>query len=136
MTKDQFRSWIFGLVEQWRTGTAGAPPVFYQNADLPDEDTVGAQWLDVSISFVDSHEFAVGGRPPVRDSGSVKLMLYTKRGEGTKASDTLLESLREHFRTNNRTADAVLRAPVPHEPPEALGWQKAGWLIPFHCNLQ
>lgn len=133
-TKD-FRNWVHAQVEAWRTASAPTLPTFYQNAELPQLDTVGTHWLDVRVSFVDGDEVTVGSRPRGRDVGTIKLMVYARAGEATAAQSDIVDSLREHFRVNNRYAEAKLGFPRVHSAPEALGWSKEGLLVPFKVDL-
>jgi hypothetical protein len=135
MNTQQFRSWVETQVDTWHQSNFSTVPVFYENGALPDKDKVGPQWLDVSVSFIDGGEVTVGSRPRGRDEGSIKLMVYTKLGEGTQTSDALLDSLREYLRTNNRYQEAKLGFPRRHSAPAALGWHKAGLIIPFKSDV-
>lgn len=132
----QFRGWVQGHVDAWHTSNYPDLPVFYEGAELPDQDNIGPRWLDVCVKYMDGEEVTVGNRPRVRDVGTVKLMLYTRQGEGTQLSDQILSSLREYFRTNNRAGNAKLGGPRPHSAPAALGWLKAGLLIPFKSDIE
>jgi hypothetical protein len=134
MTSEQFRSWIHTHVETWRPAFPSLP-VFYENGERPDRDKLGAHWLDVCVSFKDTDGVTLGPRARARDSGVVKLLLYTKAGEGTQLTDQITESLREYFRTNNRTNEAFLDTPRRHSAPEALGWIQGGVMLPFRCDL-
>lgn len=136
MTKTQFRSWVETQVDTWRAANYPTLPVFYENGENPDQGKVGALWLDVEIGYRGGVAAAVGGRAPARLSGNVRLMAYMKQGGGMQAGEAVLDSLLDHFRTNRRAAGGVmLDVPVPHSAPPMLGWQKAGWLVPFKVDV-
>lgn len=135
MNRAQFRTWVEQQLAAWHAANYPALTVVYQNTEDPQPDTVGAMWLDASISYTGGEDAAVGPDAPVRLRGNIKLMLYTKQGEGMYSADQVLDSLFAHFRANRRAVEVVLGAPVPHEPPPALGWAKSGWFIPFKNDV-
>lgn len=135
MNRAEFRSWVEQQVTAWHSDKYPTLTVVYQNTEDPQPDAVGAMWLDACISYSDGQDAAVGPSSPLRLRGVIKLMLYVKQGEGMYEADQVLDSLCAHFRVNRRAVEVVLDAPIPHEPPAALGWAKSGWFIPFKNDL-
>lgn len=136
MTYEELRSWLQTSVDTWRAANYPDLPVFYENAEVPNQESVGPIWLDVCLRFTGGKAMTVGTRPMGRDTGNLSLSVYHRQGEGTQLADQIRDSLREHFRTHNRVGTAALDYPIPAlATPAFLGWHKTGLLIPFRSTV-
>lgn len=135
MTEEQLRAWLQGLVDTWHQSNFTSTPVFYENADMPDESKVGNVWIDVTVRFTGGADVTLGTDPLGRDYGVLAVMVYTREGETTATADQIIGSLRGYLRAHRRTTGAFLKFPVRTSTPPMLGWHKAGLMAPFTCDV-
>lgn len=133
MTIETFRGAVQSAVTTWMSANYPSVPLQLENADALDQDAVGVMWLDVEIKFFGGGNVTMGGRPRGRDHGTVNTNLYVKEGEGTLASDAIVEGLRELLR-NRSIGGGVLSFPAYGAPPAALGWRQYGLKTPFRID--
>lgn len=133
MKTKEFRSAVFGEIEQWGKEKFPALPIIYENGPVPDEDKIGPLWLDVSVRWYGSQQMTVGEVVVGRYTGVVSVRTFYREGQGTAAVDDLLDSLEQHLR-NRRLGSSTIQFPEPYTPTTVRGWHKAGLMFPFRLD--
>jgi hypothetical protein len=130
MTPKEFRAAAFAEVQAWAAANFPAMPVLYENGPTPDEDAMGAIWLDIEIRWYGSTVAAIGTPPRVRHTGALSAMCFYRSGEGTDEPDSVVDSLSEYLQAR-RLGAGVLEAAQRTVPTNVRGWFKSGVFIPF-----
>lgn len=142
MMPEEFKGAVQGAIAEWQTTfeslAGGIPrgtlPVFYENGPEADESAVGSIWLDVEFRFYSGHLTEVGSATN-RHTGVIAISVYTKRGEGTVASEAVLRSVTGLLKRRRWGGDAVtLGYERMTPPPNFFGWHRAGAMVSFYCT--
>jgi len=128
-TKD-FRAAVFGAIQTWGAANFPTLPIVWENGPVPDEDKIGAIWLDVEIRWYGGRPLGIGNVVSGRHSGAISLQVYSREARGTGASDDVVDSL-ESLLKNQRMGTAALSFPQRTVPTNLRGWYKTGLLVPF-----
>ncbi len=134
MNTKEFRSAVFGEIEQWGKTKFPTLPIIYENGPVPDEDKIGPLWLDVSIRWYGSQQMTVGEVVVGRYTGVVSVRVFYREGQGTAAVDDVLDSLEQHLRSR-RFGSATLQFPERYTPTRLAGWYKVGLMFPFRLDV-
>lgn len=130
MTTKEFRAAVFAEIQAWAATNFPTLPVLYENGPTPDEDAMGAIWLDVEIRWYGASVAAIGTPPRMRHSGAVSANCFYRNGEGTGAPDDVIDSLGGYLQAR-RLGAGILEAPQRTVPTNLRGWFKTGVLLPF-----
>lgn len=130
MTTKEFRAAVFAEIQAWAAANFPALPVLYENGPTPDEDAMGAIWLDVEIRWYGATVAAIGAPPRMRHTGAVSANCFYRNGEGTGAPDDVIDSLGEYLQAR-RLGAGIIEAPQRTVPTNLRGWFKTGVLLPF-----
>jgi len=133
MTPTQFQAAINANLVDWQATNFPALPVVFEDGPAPAQDSIGPIWLDATFRWFGSQSTSVGITAGGRYTGAVSLMVYYRPGEGTAQREAVLESLKRLFK-HRRIGGATLGFPQRATPTEALGWRKAGLLVPFNLD--
>jgi hypothetical protein len=135
MSTEAFRGAVNALIKDWMDANHSSIDVVYENGPAADQDKISSPWLDVSIRWHDGRNVALGGRGRGRDYGVLVTNVYTKEGEGSQASDQLVDGLRELLRNRN-VGGGRLEFPARNPSPPLLGWYRAGLQTPFTIDSE
>lgn len=126
----QFRSDVQATLEAWRVANFPTIPAFYENGPVPDEESIGPIWLDISVRWYGAKFVTVGERPFGRHTGVIATNVYYRSGEGSALPDQVLDSIKGLLRAK-RLGPAVLHMPQRTTPTDVNQWYKAGLMTPF-----
>jgi hypothetical protein len=107
-------------------------PIAYDNVSF-DRSKPPEMYLDLGINFEGAHRIALSALSPIRDTGTVTLMLNVREGLGTKTSSDVMSWLRPKLSDKNylnvefRTASMV-------SGPTVKGWTKPCLHVPFQLT--
>ena len=133
MNTKEFRSAVFGEIEQWGKDNFPNLPIVYENGPVPDEDKIGPLWLDVSVRWYGSQQMTVGEVVTGRYTGVIAVLAFYREGQGTATVDDVLDSLEQNLRTR-RFGSATIQFPEHYTPTRLAGWYKAGLMFPFRLD--
>ena len=125
-----FRALVFGEIQTWAAANFPALPVAYENGPVPDQDTIGPVWLDVSLRWYSASIASLGATPRTRDHGAVSVNCFCREGFGTQVPDEIIDSLRSLL-GGRRLGAGTLWAPQRTAPTNLNGWMKTGIVLPF-----
>lgn len=87
------RDALVTAISTFMAASYSSTPVFYDNAVVPDFDTVVAPLLKVSVEFQDAHQGSIEATPMTRIMGTLSLSILDREGKGTKVSLQLGDAL-------------------------------------------
>lgn len=112
--------------------TASYPtvPVFYENTVQVDLNTVGDQFLRVSIDFITAKQATIEFSPQQRVLGELTFQMLCKEGSGTRTTLAFYDHV---FGTlaNRMIGGVTLRTPVPGKKEIKSGWASFTLAVPF-----
>lgn len=133
MATEIFRNAVQAEVEAWRLASFPDVPAFYENAELPDEGSIGPIWIDCLIRWYAAKFVSVGVNPLGRHTGTVVTNVYYRQAEGTAVPDNVIDSLKQRLRAR-RLGGGLLLMPQRTVPTEFSGWYKVGLMTPFSLD--
>lgn len=104
--------------------------VFYENADKPDVNTVGDQYIVVAIDFLSAKQATIEYAPKRRSLGDIVFRVVTKEGLGTRSTLEVFDYV-EGLLANKIVGGITLRTAVPGKKRTSAGWTLADIAIPF-----
>lgn len=125
-----FRALVFGEIQTWAAANFPTVPVVYENGPVPDQDTIGPVWLDVSLRWYGAAIASLGAAPRTRDTGALSVNCFYREGFGTQVPDQIIDSLRTTL-AGRRLGSGTLWAPQRTAPTNLNGWMKTGIVLPF-----
>lgn len=104
--------------------------VFYENTVKVDTNTVGDQFVKISIDFLASRQSTIEFMPKQRVLGEVTALLMYKEGKGTAETLQLFDYL-TGLLGHKVLGSVVLRTPTPGKKSVDNGWCSFELYIPF-----
>ena len=104
--------------------------VFYENADKPDVNTVGDQYIVVAIDFLSAKQATIESNPKRRSLGDIVFRVVTKESMGTRSTLQVFDYV-ESLLANKSIGGITLRTAVPGKKRTSAGWTLADIAIPF-----
>lgn len=105
-------------------------PVFYENQDTVDLDTVGDAFLKAEVAFVKSEQASIELNPMTRTDGHFIISIYARQGTGTRTGMTYFDYLFGLFKHQNLSGVQV-GTPTPGHRESHDGWHLQEISIPF-----
>lgn len=104
--------------------------VFYENADKPDVNVVGDQYIVVAIDFLSAKQATIENNPKRRSLGDVVFRVVTKEGLGMRSTLQVFDYV-ESLLASRNIGGITLRTAVPGKKRTSAGWTLADIAIPF-----
>lgn len=105
-------------------------PVYYQNADEIDHDTLAGPYLFVKIEFIGSTQIDLSATPGTRHYGLLSIDVRVKVGTGTRSTLVLLDYL-VMLTKYKSLSGVVLQAPSVQASTMIGTWRCQELLVPF-----
>lgn len=113
----------------WLAGYPGVR-LFYENAVQIDLDSVGNNFLAVSIDFDDTIRMEINPNPTSKTYGIVTLRLFSKEGQGTRTTLQMFDWLTALMKYRD-IGGVTLECPTPGPKQARDGWASYDLSVPF-----
>lgn len=124
------RDALVSAVAAHMTANHPSVPVFYDNAVIPDPDTVADPLLNASVHFNSSYQIELSRTPALRIEGTLILGILNREGKGIRESLGLGDSLTVALANKNlsNVQTGTLR---PGHAETHDGWHLQEFLVDF-----
>lgn len=133
MDFDAAREAVYVRLKTHMDANHPATLVGYENRNQIDLATQKAPFVTVELVWNDGEQVSMGETPRARLRGAVWLAVHEKEGAGVAATNALLMSLFNLFRTKSFSGiTTMMPIPVPARPAE--GWRAQALRVPLYFD--
>jgi len=109
-------------------------PVYYENQETVDLDTVGDAFLKIEITYPYARQSSVELKPMTRVDGLLMIDIWARAGTGTRGGMVFYDYLHTLFAYKNLSG-VQIAAPTQDKPAIQSGWHQQQMAIPFVFHI-
>lgn len=129
---DLVRQAVIALVNADFVSTYPNIPIAYDNTAF-DRNNPGEMYLDMQINFEAARRIAISAVSPIRDTGTVSLILNVREGLGTKVYSDVFSWLRPKL-SDKTYLNVEFHTGSMVSGPTVKGWTKPCLHVPFQLT--